>query len=90
MNNLVKIATEVKTEILGKVKSGEKVSVLSKQYGVSEVTIYSWLKSKTQQTASLSELRRIKKENEELKTIVGSMSLELAKLKKRSLTSTKG
>jgi len=87
---LVKIAIEVKTEILEKVKSGEKVAVLSKQYGVSEVTIYSWLKGKTQGAASLAELRRVKKENEELKVIVGAMSLELAKLKKRNLMSTRG
>jgi Mor family transcriptional regulator len=34
---------EVKDEILSKVKLGEKVMVISKQYGVSEKTIYNWL-----------------------------------------------
>ncbi len=84
------ISAEVKKEILEKVKSGEKVSVLAEQYGVSDRTIYSWLRGKTQGTASLIELRRTKKENEELKVIVGALTMELTKLKKRKLTSIRG
>ncbi len=37
------ISGEVKVEILAKVKSGQKVSELAKQYGVSDKTIYNWL-----------------------------------------------
>lgn len=37
------IAREVKAEIVAKVKSGEKVMELPKQYGVSDKTIYNWL-----------------------------------------------
>jgi uncharacterized protein YjcR len=87
---LTNIAKEVKEEILGKVKAGEKVSDLSEKYGVKTGTIYSWLRSKVTGSVSMSEFRRVKKENEELKTIVGAMSLELTKLKKRELTRTKG
>ena len=84
------ISTEVKREILEKVKAGEKVAVLAQQYGVSDRTIYSWLRGKAQGTASYMELRRTKKENEELKLIVGALTMELTKLKKRKLTSIKG
>jgi len=38
------IAKEVKEEILAKVKAGETVSSLSKQYGVSDKAIYNWLR----------------------------------------------
>jgi len=37
------ISSEVKAEILAKVKTGQKVVKLSKQYGVSDKTIYNWL-----------------------------------------------
>jgi transposase-like protein len=37
------ISGEVKLEILAKVKAGQKVVELSKQYGVSDKTICNWL-----------------------------------------------
>lgn len=77
------IAQEVKAEIVLKVKAGEKVAVLSKQYGVSEVTIYSWLKQKVEGTVSLLEHGKVKKENEQLKQIIGVLTLELEKTKKK-------
>jgi hypothetical protein len=85
----LKIAKEVKEEILSKIKSGEKVPVLAEQYGVAEGTIYSWLRVNST-GISLSEHRRVVKENSELKEIVEALTMELTKLKKRNLTSTKG
>ncbi len=41
------IAREIKQEIVGKVKSGEKVMDLAKQYGISDKTIYYWLRQHT-------------------------------------------
>jgi len=38
------INNEVKQEILGKVKAGEEVKKVAAQYGVSDRTIYIWLK----------------------------------------------
>ena len=49
------IAKEVKNEILEKIKKREKVLVLSQRYGVSEKTIYTWLRKKTLGTVSLLE-----------------------------------
>lgn len=37
------IPKEIKQEILEKVKSGEKVIELAKQYGIADNTIYGWL-----------------------------------------------
>jgi len=80
---MVGIANEVKAEILLKVKSGEKVAVLSEQYGVSTKTIYNWLKGKLEQEVSYREYRRVIKENEQLKNILGVLTLELEKSKKK-------
>lgn len=77
------IAKEIKDEILSKIKSGERVVEVSKQYGVSEKTIYYWLRSGTQQTVSLMEYNKMKRENEELKAIVGAMTVEVERLKKK-------
>lgn len=77
------IAKEVKEEILTKVKAGERVVVLSKQYGVSEKTIYYWLRSSTTDRVSLMEHNKLKRENEELKAIIGAMTIEVARLKKK-------
>ena len=77
------IALEVKTEILAKVKGGEKVVELSKQYGVSEATIYTWLKSQAEGTVSLLEHNKLKRENDQLKQIIGVLTLELEKTKKK-------
>ena len=37
------IPKEIKTEILAKVKQGEKVLELARQYAVSDKSIYTWL-----------------------------------------------
>lgn len=79
-----KISQEVKEEILSKVKAGEKVTALSAQYGVSDKTIYNWLGSKALGTVSILEYNRLKKENEQLKQIIGIITFELEKSKKDS------
>ncbi len=81
---MTNVASEVKAEILAKVKAGEQVLALSKQYGVSYQSIYSWLKGKALGTVSLLEYNKLKNENKQLKEIVGVLSLELEKSKKKS------
>jgi len=78
------IAHEVKAEILAKVKAGEKVADLSKQYVISEQSIYSWLKQKVEGVVSILEHTKLKKENAWLKQIIGVLTLELEKAKKKS------
>jgi transposase-like protein len=77
------VAQEVKAEILLKVKSGEKVAELARQYGVSDKSIYNWLKGKLEQEVSYREYKRVLKENEQLKNILGVVTLELEKSKKK-------
>jgi transposase-like protein len=84
---LAGISKEVKEEILSKIKAGAKVVDISKDYGVSTKTIYYWLRGKTDSGASVMEVRRLRKENEELKAIVGALTMDLTKLKKREISS---
>jgi hypothetical protein len=79
------IATEVKEEILAKVKAGEPVLALSKQYGISDKSIYNWIRGKTTNKTSWLDFAKLKKENQQLKEIIGVLSLEVEKSKKRQL-----
>lgn len=79
---MVAIAKEVKEEILAKVKSGAKVQEIADQYGITIQTIYGWLKEKVSDV-SKSEHNRLKKENQQLKELVGALTMELARSKKK-------
>src|SRR5438046_3188097 len=73
------IAKEIKNEILAKVKEGEKVTDLAKQYAVSDKSIYTWLHLETgDQVVSPVQYNRLKRENEELKKLIGELSLKLS------------
>lgn len=78
-----KIPKEKKEEILNKIKTGEKVPALSTQYGISDKTIYYWLRTDTgEEVVSLIKYNKLKRENEELKRIVGELTLNLSQEKK--------
>lgn len=77
------INKEVKEEILLKVKEGQTVMALAKQYGISDKTIYGWLRGKVVNNVSFLEYSKIKKENQILKEIVGVLTVELEKSKKK-------
>lgn len=77
------INNEIKKEIIDKVKSGEKVNDLASKYGISNRTIYAWLKRTVNSAISLAEFNHLKKENQDLKAIVGSLMFQLEKLKKK-------
>ena len=73
------IAKEIKVEILSKVKQGEKVMDLARQYGVSDKSVYAWLHKETgDQVVSIVQYNRLKRENEELKRLIGELSLKLS------------
>lgn len=81
------INNEVKQEILAKIKAGEEVKKIATQYGVSDRTIYIWLKKGVVNNISVLELGKLKKENQILKEIVGVLTMELEKVKKREARS---
>ena len=79
------IAKEVKEEILAKIKAGEAVSGLSKIYGISDKAIYNWISGKTTNKVSWLEFAKLRNENKQLKEIIGVLSLEVEKSKKRQM-----
>lgn len=77
-----RIPVETKKEILAKVKSGQTVAEAAKQYALSIKTIYAWLVNEPIPELSVVEYNRLKRENEELKRIIGLITLELERGKK--------
>lgn len=77
------ISKEIRDEVLAKAKAGEKVADLAGIYGISPKTIYTWLRLDTQEpVVSIIQYNKLKRENEELKKLVGEVSLALSLGKK--------
>lgn len=77
------IPREIKNEILAKARSGTKVIDLAGQYGISDRTIYLWLHQDTnEEVISVLKYNKLKRENEELKRLIGELTLDLSLGKK--------
>ena len=79
-----KVPVQTKEEILAKVKNGETVMSASSQYGISPKTIYAWLRNQVKPDISILEVNKLKRENDELKRIIGIVTLELERGKKNN------
>lgn len=78
-----KISNETKQEILDKVQNeGISVSELTKQYGISDKTIYRWLKEGLGVNPSFWKVKQLERENKELKILIGDLVQDLSKFKK--------
>jgi len=78
-----RIPKEIKEEILAKVKAGERVVDVADQYAVSSKTIYSWLRQDTGEgVVSVLQYNKLKRENEELKRLIGELTLNMHLQKK--------
>lgn len=75
-----------KDEILAAIKNGTKVSEVCAQNNLSTKTVYAWLRAQSDNTGTSSlELAKLRRENQELKEIIGMFALE----KKRAEKNTK-
>lgn len=71
------IPQEHKDKILSAIKGGLSVVNASEQFKVSDKAIYRWLGKQTDNTGtSALEVYRLKRENQDLKEIIGTLTLE--------------
>jgi putative transposase len=78
-----RIAKEIREEIINKAKIGEKVADLANQYGISSKTIYTWLRQNTgEDVVSILQHNKLKRENAELKRLIGELTLDMSLGKK--------
>lgn len=79
-----KIAPEIKEQIIGRIKNdGVSVVQAAKDHGVSEDTIYTWIAKKVEGQPTLSEIIRLKRENDQLKMLLGEITLKLSETQKK-------
>lgn len=79
-----KVAPEVKQQILNRIKNdGVSVSEAAKEHGISENTIYTWLSKKVDGQPTLSEVIRLKRENQQLFQLLGEITLKLSETQKK-------
>lgn len=79
-----KVAPEVKEQIINRIKNeGVSVAQVAKDHGVSEGTIYSWIAKKVEGQPTLSENIKLKRENDQLKMLLGEITLKLSETQKK-------
>lgn len=85
MKKAHKISNEIKDQILKRVKEeGVSVPQAAEDHGISTKTIYAWLRHGVTKQVSWLEYNKLKKENQELKELIGEITIELSKSKKKS------
>ncbi|HMO19303.1 MAG TPA: hypothetical protein PKA63_02445 [Oligoflexia bacterium] len=76
---------ELKGEILGKIREGQSMNLVGKEYGIAVSTILGWLgRSANGKRGDELEIGRLKRENEALLNIIGRMTYEEEFKKKKS------
>lgn len=75
----------IKQAVLQDVKNGMKVSEASAKHGVTSNAIYLWLKAQADNTGTSSlEVAKLRRENQELKEIIGLFTLQKKRAEKNT------
>lgn len=79
-----RIALDLKDQIINRIKNdGITVVQAAKEHGVNEKTIYAWIAKRTDGGPTLSEIIKLKRENEQLYKLVGEITLKLSETQKK-------
>lgn len=77
------IPKEIKDQVLARIKNdGIPVAQAANEHGVNPKTVYNWLRSTATTNPNILEISRLRRENKELKEIIGIITHELHKNKK--------
>jgi transposase-like protein len=81
------IDPEIKQKILGRVRLGtEPIAQIAREFGISDSTVHGWLERKVTQAPdhTASELQRLRRENAELYEILGRLTVDVERSKKKN------
>lgn len=71
------VPKDIRDQIISRIKdNGEAVSKLALEFGISNRTIYAWLKKQSEKHVSTLEYARLKRENKVLLELVGKLTLQ--------------
>lgn len=77
------IPLPVKRQVLEQIKNGSTVKQVADQFQISPKTIYTWLTQESVSQVSLAEYSKLKREKEDLLKIIGEITLDLTRSKKK-------
>jgi len=79
-----RVAPELKEQILNRIKNdGLTIKQASVDHGIPESTISSWIARRTDGQPSLGDLVKLKRENDQLKILLGEITLKLSETQKK-------
>jgi len=74
-NNKSIVSVEVKQQILERVKKGDvPIAQIASEHGIAPKNIYNWLSRGATSQPTWTDLNKLKKENKELKELIGAMT----------------
>lgn len=80
-----RIPKELKDQILFRIRTeGITAAQAAKEHGVSAPTVYSWLSSGMEMPPNILQINKLKRENEELKRLLGQAMLLQERSKKNN------
>lgn len=78
-----KHSEELKAVVLEAIKNGTKVSEVCEQHQLSSKTVYKWVQKQSDNTGTSSlEVAKLRRENQELKEIIGMFALDKKRAEK--------
>lgn len=82
-----RIASDLKQQILERVKQGGKtIKEIAAEHGISDKSIYTWLRAGALGMTGKEEMK-LRKENQELKALIGELTIQLSQEQKKGLQS---
>lgn len=79
------VSEETKQAVLEDIKNGMKVSEARSKYGVVDKSIYRWMRMQADNTGTSSlEVAKLRRENQELKEIIGLFALQKKRAEKNT------
>jgi transposase-like protein len=79
-----KIAPDMKEQIINRIKNeGITVVQAAKDHGIPESTISTWIARRVEGQPSLGDIIKLKKENDQLKQLIGDITLKLSETQKK-------
>jgi transposase-like protein len=84
-----RVPKELKDQIISRIKNdGVSVAHAAEDHGVSIKSIYSWLGARATGTTSILEHNKLKRENEQLKYIIGELTVKMSTEAKKGSSKT--
>jgi len=79
-----RIAPEIKEQIINRIKNdGVTVKTAAEEHGIPESTIHTWLARRAEGSPSLGDIIKLKRENDQLKILLGEITLKLSETQKK-------